>query len=65
MITNTKFSKSPNVYKIGVVLQLNMHSKQQNTFQIDSPIVDMITKTIFSNRPNVYKIGVVLHLNLC
>ena len=36
MITNTKFSNCHNVFKIGVVQQLNMHSKQQNTFQSDS-----------------------------
>ena len=33
MITNTKFSNCPNVFKIGVVWQLNMHSRQHNTFQ--------------------------------
>ena len=28
----------PNVFKIGVVQQLNMHSKQPNTLQRDSPL---------------------------
>ena len=37
MITNTKFSNCPKSFKIGVVQQQNMHSKQQNTFQRDSP----------------------------
>ena len=37
IITNIKFSNCPNVFKIGVVQQYNMHSKQQNTFQNDSP----------------------------
>ena len=37
MITNTKFSNCPNVFEIGVVWQLNMHSRQQNMFQSDSP----------------------------
>ena len=33
MITNTKFSNCPNVFKICIVQQYNMHSKQQNTLQ--------------------------------
>ena len=37
MITNTKFSNCPNVFEIGVVWQQNMHRRQQNTFQSDSP----------------------------
>ena len=37
MISNTKFSNCPNVFKIGVVWQENMQSTQQNTFQSDSP----------------------------
>ena len=37
MITNTKFSHCPYVFKIGLVRQQNMHSKQQNMFQSDSP----------------------------
>ena len=36
MITNTKFSNCSNVFQIGVVGQLNMHSKHQNTFQSNS-----------------------------
>ena len=36
MIANTNFSNYPNVFKIGVVQQVNMHSKQQNAFQRDS-----------------------------
>ena len=36
MITVTKFSNCPNVFRIGVVQQENMHSKQQNTFQSNS-----------------------------
>ena len=32
MITNTIFSNCPRVFKIGVVRQLNMHCKHQNTF---------------------------------
>ena len=35
MITNTNFSNCPNALKIGVVQQLSIHSKQQNTFQSD------------------------------
>ena len=37
MITNTKFSNCPNVFKAAVVQQYNMNKKQQNTFQGDSP----------------------------
>ena len=33
MITNTKFSNCPLVFKIGAVQQQNMQSKHQNTFQ--------------------------------
>ena len=33
MITNTKFSNCTLVFKIGAILQQNMQSKQQNTFQ--------------------------------
>ena len=36
MITSTLFSNCPNNYKVDVVPQQNMHSKQQNTFQNDS-----------------------------
>ena len=37
MINNIKFSNCPNVFEIGVVWQQNMHGRQQNTFQSDSP----------------------------
>ena len=37
MITITKFSNCSNIFKFGVVQQLYMHSKQQNTFQSETP----------------------------
>ena len=33
MIKNTNFSSSPNVFKISVVWQLNIHTKHQNAFK--------------------------------
>ena len=37
IITDTEFSNCPNLFKIGVAWQKNMHSREQNTFQSDSP----------------------------
>ena len=37
MINNIIFSNCPNVFEIGVVWQQNMHRRQRNTFQSDSP----------------------------
>ena len=47
IITNTKFSNYPNVFKIGVVLAANMHSMQLKSFQSDSPftIPKILSKT--------------------
>ena len=59
MITNTKFSNCPNVFKIGVVQQYNMHSKQQNIFQRDSPFTIPRKHALSTPSFYVFILGVV------
>ena len=49
MNINTNFSNCPNVFKIGVVQQLNIGSKLQNTFESDSSFIKMKTCTFYSH----------------
>ena len=53
MITNTKFSNCPNAFKIDVVWQLNMHSRQQNTFQSDSPFTIPCKRALSTPTPHL------------
>ena len=61
LIKNTKFSNCPNVFKIGVVWQFNMHSRQQNTFQSDSPFAIPCKSALSTPHPsfNAFIMGAV------
>ena len=54
MNINTNFSNCPNVFKIGVVQQLNIRSKLQNTFESDSSFIKKIENLQFLLPPLIY-----------
>ena len=49
---NTNFSNCPNVFKIGVVQQLNIGSKLQNSFESDSSFIKKIKTCTFYSHPS-------------